>query len=146
MHDTPRLRDLRPGKRCIVGLSLRPRGRHLTVTSKHLYYVALGGGASLWLGTMAVSGRNEAWDSPLYWSIAYPLCIALAGALAYAEPARPWRWALAVMLVQPVVMTLTSGSSFGLLPLGLILFAILALPVIVGARIGAWLRRRVEAR
>jgi uncharacterized membrane protein YfcA len=50
------------------------------------------------------------------------------------------------MLVQPIVMTLTSGSSFGLLPLGLILFAILALPAMAGARIGAWLRRRVEAR
>ena len=118
----------------------------MSLTSKHLYYIAIGGGASLWLGTIALSGRSEAWDSPLYWSIAYPLCIALAGALAYAEPARPWRWALAVMLVQPVVMTLTSGSSFGLLPLGLILFGILALPVMIGARIGAWLRRCVEVR
>ena len=118
----------------------------MSLNSKHLYYIALGGGASLWLGTMAVSGRNEAWDAPFYWSLTYPLCIVLAAVLAYAEPSRPWRWALAVMLVQPVVTTLTSGSSFGLLPLGLILFGILALPVMIGARIGAWLRRRVEVR
>lgn len=110
----------------------------------HLFYVALAGGALLWLATAAVSGRAEAWDSPLYWQIAYPLCIALAGFLAYVEPVRPWRWALAVMLVQPVVMTLTSGSSFGLLPLGLALFAVLALPPIFVARICARARLRQD--
>lgn len=99
-----------------------------------LYYVALGGGALLWLGTALLSGRREAWDSPLYWSITYPLCLLLAGVLSYSEPVRPWRWALAVMLVQPVVMLLTSGGSFSLLPLGLFLFAILALPPIAVAR------------
>ena len=107
-----------------------------------LYYVALGGGALLWLGTALVSGRSEAWDSPLYWSVTYPLCLLLAGALAYYEPVRPWRWALALMLVQPLVMLLTSGSSFSLLPLGLFLFAILALPPIAVARAIARVRLR----
>jgi len=95
---------------------------------------------------MAASGRREAWDSPLYWSAAYPLCIALAALLAYAAPERPWRWAFAVMLVQPVVMVLTSGGDFGLLPLGLFLFAILALPPIVAARLCSSLRLRGSAR
>jgi hypothetical protein len=106
------------------------------------YCVALAGGASLWLGTMAASGRNEAWDSPLYWSAAYPLCIALSALLAFAAPERPAHWALAVMLVQPVVMVLTSGGGFGLLPLGLILFAILALPAVLAARLAASAARR----
>lgn len=107
-----------------------------------LYYFALGGGALLWLGTALVSGRSEAWDSPLYWSVAYPLCLLLAGVLAYFEPVRPWRWALAVMLVQPFVMLLTSGSSLSLLPLGLFLFAILALPPIAVAQAVAKRRSR----
>jgi hypothetical protein len=106
------------------------------------YVIALAGGALLWTGTMATSGRNEAWDSPLYWSLAYPACIGLTGWLAYQEPIRPWRWALAVMLVQPVVLVLTSGGSFGLLPLGLVLFGVLALPPVLAALLGAWLRRR----
>jgi hypothetical protein len=112
----------------------------------HLYAVALAAGSLLWLGAMAASGRNEAWDSPLYWQVAYPLCLASAAALAYRAPLRPWRWALALMLVQPVVMTLTSGSSFALLPLGLILFVLLALPAILAARFGAWLRLRRETK
>lgn len=114
------------------------------IRSYRLYFVAVVGGASLWLATTAVSGRNEAWDSPLYWQVTYPLCIALAAVLAYLEPVRPWRWALAVMLIQPVVMTLTSGSSFGLLPLGLVLFGILAVPLVLATSFSAWLRRRRE--
>jgi hypothetical protein len=114
--------------------------------SSAFYAAACGGGALLWLATMAASGRREAWDSPLYWSVAYPLCIALAALLGYAAPERPWRWGLAVMLVQPVVMVLTSGGDFGLLPLGLILFAILALPPIIAARLCSRLRPRGSAQ
>lgn len=120
--------------------SMKPQRFH------HLYYIACTGGALLWLGTMAVSGLREAWDSPLYMSITYPLCIALAAFLGYVEPQRPWRWALAVMLVQPVVMAFTSGSSFGLLPLGLIVIAVLAIPPVLAALIAARLRKRVDAR
>jgi hypothetical protein len=62
--------------------------------------------------------------------------------LGYLAPSRPWRWALAVMLVQPIVMVFTSGGSLGLLPIGLVLFGVLALPAIAVARIGAWFSGR----
>jgi hypothetical protein len=107
---------------------------------------ALAGGALLWIGTTAVSGRREAWDSALYWSAAYPLCIVLGALLAYAAPERPGRWAFAVMLVQPLVMVLQSGGDFGLLPLGLILFALLALPVLAAAKAAASFRIRARAK
>jgi hypothetical protein len=103
---------------------------------------ALAVGASLWLGTAAVTGRREAWDSPLYWLAAYPLCIALAASLAYFAPERPARWAFSVMLVQPIAMVLASRGDFGLLPLGLILFAILALPAFAAAKVAASIRLR----
>ena len=108
--------------------------------------VALAAGASLWLGTAAVSGRREAWDSPLYWSAAYPLCIALAALLAYLAPERPGRWSFSVMLVQPIAMVLASRGDFGLLPLGLILFAALALPAFAVAKVAASFRVRARAR
>jgi hypothetical protein len=109
------------------------------------YFVAIASGALLWVGTMALSGRAEAWDSPLYWKAAYPLCLVLSGAMGYAAPERPWRWALAIMLVQPLVMMLTSGHSPNLLPLTVIVFAVMASPAIATARFGAWLRQRCEA-
>ena len=46
------------------------------------------------------------------------------------------------MLVQAPVMLLTSGGSMGLLPLGLALFAVLALPAIAVAKGAAVMRGR----
>jgi hypothetical protein len=46
------------------------------------------------------------------------------------------------MLVQPIAMVLSSGGDFGLLPLGLIMFAILALPAFAAAKVAASIRLR----
>ena len=109
----------------------------------HAYLIAILGGASLWLLTSLISGRAEAWDAPMYWTVTYPLAILLAGVLGYRAPRRAWRWGLVVMLVQAPVLLLTSGGSMNLLPLGLALFAILALPAIAAATFGAWMRMRI---
>ena len=114
------------------------------MTTKVAYSIAIAGGAVLWLLTMALGGRTEAWDSPLYWTLGYPLAILIGGMLGYQVPEKPWRWGLAVMLVQAVVLALTA-SGFGLLPLGLVLFGILALPPIWAASLGARIRLRQGA-
>jgi len=114
------------------------------ITDAQAYAVALIGGAVLWQATAMVTGRREAWDSSLYWVLAYPLGLALAGVVAYLNPLRPWRWALSLMWVQAAVMTL-SGGDYGLLPLGLIMFGFLAVPPIAVATIVASLRRKRAA-
>jgi len=108
------------------------------------YFAAAIGGTVLWLLTSLLTGNGEAWDSPLYWSLTYPLCILASGLLGYLFPWKAWRWGLTIMVVQAIVMLVLSGSSFGLLPLGLVLFGILALPCIAVASLMAVLRRRVE--
>lgn len=109
------------------------------------YAAAIAGGAILWLVTTGISGQTEAWDSSLYWTAAYPLAIGLAGALGYWAPEKPWRWGLAVMLAQAVVLVM-AGSDFSLLPLGLILFSLLALPAVGLAHFMAKMRLRSETR
>jgi len=105
------------------------------------YGIALLGGALLWLATARIGGKAEAWDSSLYWSATYPLSVVLAGCLGYWVPQKPWRWGLAVMAAQIVSLVLTD-SGFGLLPLGLVLFAVLALPAMGFALIMAGIRLR----
>lgn len=117
----------------------------MNIDVSRAWLIAFVGGAALWLAAAALSGRREAWDSSLYWTVAYPLSIVLAGVLAYHVPERPWRWGLAVMLAQAVVLVFTGGG-FGLLPLGLILFSLLALPAIAVAAMAARFRLRAERR
>ncbi|MGH6622934.1 MAG: hypothetical protein ACREBN_03130 [Burkholderiaceae bacterium] len=108
------------------------------------YIAAAGGGAILWIATSAISGRNEAWDSPLYFPVTYPLAIAFAALLGYLFPHKAWRWGLTMMLVQAVVLAITA-KSFGLMPLGLILFGVLAIPPMIAARVMAAIRTKREA-
>ncbi|HVG84623.1 MAG TPA: hypothetical protein VM820_08890 [Vicinamibacterales bacterium] len=115
------------------------------LSSKQAYVAAAVSGVAFWLATSAVSGRREAWDSSLYWSVAYPLAIAVAGALGYLAPDRPWRWAATLMLVQAVSLAV-AASSFGLLPLGLMLFGVLAVPPAALATVGARIRHRRNRR
>ena len=111
------------------------------LSAKQAYCAAAVVGAFLWLATTAVSGRREAWDSSLYWTVAYPVAVAVAGTLGYLAPDRPWRWALALMLVQALALAV-AASSFGLLPLGLLMFAVLALPPVGVAVLAAVVRHR----
>jgi len=110
-------------------------------TTKFAYAIAVIGGAALWFAATAISGKREAWDATLYWQVFYPLSIMLTGSIAYWVPEKPWRWGLAVMFAQAAALAFVS-SSFGLLPLGLMLFALLAVPPILLAKLVAKLRLR----
>jgi hypothetical protein len=54
------------------------------------YGIAIVAGTVLWVVTSAVSGKAEPWDASIYWTIAYPVAIALSGLLGYVFPQRPW--------------------------------------------------------
>lgn len=111
------------------------------LAGKWAFVLAALAGAALWLVTSSLSGRHEAWDAPMYWSATYPAAILVSGLLGYLSVDGAWRWGLVIMLAQAVTMALVS-SDFGLLPLGLIMFAILAVPPMLVARFAAGLRSR----
>jgi len=98
-------------------------------------------GAGLWLALAAVGGRVEAWDSPLYFPVGLPLAVVAAAVLGALAPRRAWRWGGWLMAGQGTALLVSAGPG-SLLPLGLVLFALLALPCMAGALVGAWLRRR----
>jgi hypothetical protein len=107
------------------------------------YAIAAIAGVALWIGTSLISGKREAWDAAIYWTAAYPIAIALSGLLGFAYPKATWRWPLAIFLFQFVGMVIRNGELGGLWPLGMVLFAVLAIPGMLFARLAAWLRARL---
>ena len=101
-------------------------------------------GMALWAMVAFYGGRAEPWDSELYWTAGYPLALMTAGIVGAAYPWRTWGWALGLMFAQIRVMV-AGGSGLGMLPFGMVFLAILALPLMIAARLGAWLRSRLTA-
>jgi hypothetical protein len=99
-------------------------------------------GALGWLLLAAVGGRREAWDSAWYFSGFFPLLGLLVGGLAFLAPGHPWRIAFAAVGGQAAVAVVQNPTG-GLLPVGLIAFALLGSIYMVPASAGAWLRRRL---
>lgn len=99
----------------------------------------LAGGVG-WTLAAVFGGRTEAWDSPVYYQVAYPFFGITAVLLGYFRPGHPWRWALGIALGQALV-AFARNPTGNLLPLGLIAFAIYSAPLILAARLGTRIRR-----
>jgi hypothetical protein len=97
-------------------------------------------GTALWTATAIAGGRAEPWDSALYWSASYPSALALAAAIGFLFPDRPWRWAVVLVFTQLPVMAV-SAPGLGLLPLALVMLGLLSLPAILLAAVAARIRR-----
>jgi len=108
-----------------------------------LYGTAVMSGVGAWVLVSVVSGQREAWDSERYLLIGMPVVCVVSAGLSFVEPTRPWRWGLAPILAQAVWMFTTQG--FGnLWPLGMVAFLVLAIPSILSAWFGAFLRKRAR--
>lgn len=103
------------------------------------YWVSAVTGLVVCLLVSWVSGRREAWDSPLYFTVGIPLMCVVAGVVAYWAPQRVWRWVLAMAVGQSLAMAI-AGSSLTLWPLALIAMSVLSLPQWIVARLTARFR------
>lgn len=105
---------------------------------------SVGVGAATWIAVSTLGGRREAWDSPLYFTVALPVIAITASVLAYRVPVRVWRWAMFPFWAQALVAFVQDPTA-NLLPLGLIVFSILGAICLVPASIGAAIGRRRTA-
>jgi len=111
----------------------RTRGSHLST------WAALAGGLAAWLALQFLGGRREAWDSPLYFALLWPLTTLAAGWLGARHGRSATRWLAAWVLGQSLGLLLANGlDDLSLWPLGLALLALAHLP--------AWLLARHMAR
>lgn len=92
-------------------------------------------GAVLWFAVTIFSGKREAWDSSAYWVVAYPASILTCAYLGYSYPERSWRWPVVLFEAQFLAMCVRNGELGNLWPLGMALFAVVALPGILAAKL-----------
>jgi hypothetical protein len=104
------------------------------------YVLAVAAGMGLWFWIALMSGRREAWDSPVFWAVGYPAAIAVSALLGYFFPRRPWRWALTLFSAQFIAMMIRNGEAGSLWPLGMMLLAVLAVPGMIAAKIASAIR------
>lgn len=109
------------------------------------YLIAVTSGVLTWITVSAVSGRTEAWDSGLYFSVGMPVVCIVSMVQGFFESRRPWRWGVVPLVGQFLWMLLTQGPG-NLLPLGIIVFILLSVPSIAAARIGAFIATRLARR
>jgi hypothetical protein len=110
-----------------------------------LCLAAIVGGAAIWIFVALSSGRAEAWDSDLYFSVGIPAACLVSMALAFFGPKRPWRWGVLPFAGQFAAMLVSQGPG-NLLPLGMVALAVLSIPSIIAAWVSAsiatrWARR-----
>ena len=100
-------------------------------------------GVMLWSFATLALGDREPWDSSDYWMIWYPSALALSALLGLIFPTAAWRWPVVLMLMQMPVMMFITGGGASLLPLGLMLLLVLAVPGMLLASIAVAIVRRV---
>ena len=98
-------------------------------------------GVALEVGVALTTGRREAWDSPIYWTIGLPAGALAALLIGFAARRPAWLWTVVIAPSQVLTMMLRSGEIGGLWPLTLALSSILSAPFVAAAFIGSRLRR-----
>lgn len=116
-----------------------------TLSDRWAYVFAAFIGAASWLGVSLTTGRREAWDHEMYFTLALPALWFLSAGLGFMAPARAWRWGIVPFAAQAIVMIVQEPGG-NLVPLGLILFAAFGAIAAVPAQVGGWIRRWVERR
>jgi len=106
-----------------------------------LYAIALVAGAAVWILVSRATGRAEAWDSDAYFSLGIPVVCFTALLLGIVQPFHAWRWGVMPSVGQLVALLVSQGVG-NLLPLGVFVFAILAVPAVLAARAGASIQRK----
>ncbi len=106
--------------------------------------VSIGSGIALELVIRSLSGRREAWDSGLYWTLGLPAVLLISVLLGLLARRRDWLWTFLIVPSQVTTMMVMNGELGGLWPLTAGLSAILSAPFVGAAFIGSRLRRRTE--
>ena len=108
--------------------------------------IAVAAGLAAWEVVRHFGIHREAWDDPAYWQFGYPLMLAASLVLGMVWRERPWRWVVLMVAAQAtwsVILATAAGGVPNLFPLGLMMFAALAVPCLLLAYAGKWTTHRL---
>ena len=94
-------------------------------------------GLALWSLASLLTTRREPWDGSLYWVLVYPASLVACAALAYRAPQQPVLMSLVLFESQFLAQGVRAGDPGNLWPLGMVLFAVIAVPGIIAATVAA---------
>lgn len=97
-----------------------------------------------WQLISGVLNVDEPWDSPAYWTIAYPLSLVLSAGFGAVAQRNGWLAGIVVTLAQLPVVLLNSGLG-PLLPIGVVLTLFLALPAAAASAFSSWCLKKLRA-
>jgi peptidoglycan/LPS O-acetylase OafA/YrhL len=109
--------------------------------------IAVVAGVLSWDLVRLLGERREAWDDPDYWLVAFPLMLFTAFLLGLAFRDRPWRWVAAMLGAQAawaLLLSVIADGAANPFPLGLLVFALLAVPCLAVAYAGRMLGERAQ--
>ncbi len=116
------------------------------MTQQTALWLSLLIGILLELVVHAVSGRREAWDSPVFWIFGLPAALVASFVIGLRASGRAWLATLAVAPGQVATMMVRSGEIGNLWPLTLVLSAFLSAPFVAASFAGSKLGAREHAK
>lgn len=109
---------------------------------QYIPYVASAlSGLGVCLAITLVTGKKEAWDSGVYFSVGIPIMCAAIFAISYFFPIRAWRWTLSMAVGQSLAIASGAGS-LNLWPLSIVAMTIVSTPQFVTGFVASLLGAR----
>lgn len=85
---------------------------------------------------------TEPWDAPVYWTVAYPLAVAVSGVVGWFLRSHGWLSGTVINLAQMPIILLNSSMG-ALAAVGLLFMILLTVPA---AALSAWTGRLAQQR
>lgn len=99
-------------------------------------------GGVIWLGLALATGTGDPMSREPYWWFGYPAMVLMSCLLGFLFKERSWRYGIYMLASQFIIGLWTAGGDLNLLPLGLVVFAVLAVPTALAGVFGAFLSGR----
>lgn len=110
--------------------------------------LSLASGAAIWYVIELVTGTTSNPEGPPlpYLLLNYALIIATPAVFGFYLPSKPWQWGIYVVFRQLVFGVATSVGDLNLLPLGILFYAVLAIPAMLFGFVGGFISNRLRRK